>query len=701
MLTLADGCATPQLSSTAEGRARGDAASERQMSGPVRLLEIARVIVGDRADLDVLSRALTERLRTAPAHIARQLSLAAVLLDHPFVNLVVARRFARLSRHRDAATLFERWLTSRIALARSIGHGMRRFVLSTYYAQPEPQATLGVLPPLHLREPQVAWEGPLQGPPRDDEPVARSLDGRIADSLRHPRPEPSQVRSASTWNGTHYFRADVVVIGSGAGGAVAAARLAEAGRDVILLERGRSVSASDFSEREHEIGADLFADRGLRTTDDQAFTLLQGGALGGGTTVNWMLMLRTPEHVLQEWAEEHGTEGMTASDLRRVFDGVERETHATIVPDDAHNPPNRMLIGGARQLGWHVESARINARGCVRAGTCSLGCRYRAKQSALEVYLPRAIAAGARVISDAVVERIVVTARDTGRGKPPQKRVHARGASGAELLVDAAVVVLAAGAVETPLILQRSGLGGGGVGRFLRLHPTTALMALMPNEMYPLAGAPQTSVCAEFARKRNGYGYWIECPALTPGLAAAAASGFGNAHFERIRQLGNLATLIALVRDGVAKGESNGSVTLGRGGVPRIRYKLAAGDAQHLRESIAVSARIALAGGAIEVMTLHSRPIVARTEADIAAILSASVAPNDVTLFSAHVNGTCRIGRNASSAGVMPNGERFGARGLYVVDGSILPTAPGVNPQETIYALSTVLTNRMIEENKV
>jgi len=671
------------------------------MNGPGRLLEITRIVVGEHADLDVLSRALMERLRTAPSHIAQQLELAASLLDNPLANLVVARRFARLSRDSAAASLFERWLTSRIAIARSIANGVRRFVLSTYYAQPEPQVALGVRPPLHLREPQVPWEGPLEGTPRDDEPVARTVDGRLSDALRHPRPEANQVRSAATWTGTHYFRADVVVIGSGAGGAVAAARLAEAGRDVILLERGRSVDASDFSEREHEIGADLFADRGLRTTDDQAFTLLQGAALGGGTTVNWMLMLRTPEHVLQEWVEEHGTEGMTPADLGKVFDRVEAETHATVVPDDAHNPPNRMLIAGARALGWHVESARINARGCIRAGTCSLGCRYRAKQSALEVYLPRAVAAGARIISDAVVERIVVTARDTGRDKPPQKRVHARAPGGAELLVDAAVVVLAAGAVETPLILQRSGLGGGGVGRFLRLHPTTAVLARMPNEAYPLAGVPQTSVCAEFARKSNGYGYWIECPALTPGLAAAAASGFGADHFGRMKQLSNLAPLIALVRDGVAKGESNGSVAVGRSGAPRIRYRLAPGDVQHVRESIVASARLALAGGATEAMTLHTRPIVVRTEADIAGIGSASVAANDVTLFSAHVNGTCRIGRNASHAGVMPNGERFGVRGLYVVDGSILPTAPGVNPQETIYALSTVLTERMIAENKV
>jgi choline dehydrogenase-like flavoprotein len=673
------------------------------------LVRLGRIVIGEHANGDVLRRAIAERLASAPRHIARQLSLAIGVLDSQVANLIVARRFARLSRlsAREAVPAYQRWLTSRLPVARSISQGIRRFVLSTYYAQPEPQATLGTKPPLHTRQSQLAWEGPLLGVQRDDEPIARAASRDLPDELRQParRSFGDRAKSASGWTGTHYFRTDVVVIGSGAGGAVAAARLAEAGRDVIVLERGRWVDAADFSEREAEIGADLYADRGLRTTDDQAVTLLQGGALGGGTTVNWMLMLRTPDHVLEEWARHHGTEGMTAADLRSVFDRVERETHATVVPDDAHNPPNRMLINGARALGWHVEAARVNARECVRAGTCSLGCRYGAKQSALQVYLPRAIAAGARVITDAPVQRVAVTARDAGAPRPPQKRVHVTlrspdGTVTGEVLIDAPYVILAAGAVETPLILERSGLGGGGVGRFLRLHPTTAVFARLPNEAYPLAGIPQTSVCAEFARQSDGYGYWIECPAMTPGLAAAAISGIGAAHSEWVSRLDYLAPLIALVRDGAPTGESNGSVSLARGAA-RIRYRLGDLDAKHLRQAIAASVRLALAGGAEEVLTLHTRPVAVRREADIAAIHSASVAPNDVTLFSAHLNGTCRIGRHPSDAGVKPNGERFGVRGLYVVDGSILPTAPGVNPQETIYALATVVTARMLAETKV
>jgi choline dehydrogenase-like flavoprotein len=674
------------------------------------LTYVGKIVVGDHADGGILSRALRERLLTAPPHIAKQLRQALAVLDHPLANMVVAGRFARLTRVplADGRRMFQRWLTTRLRLPRGIGHGLRRFIVSTYYAQPQPQAALGVLPPLHTREPRFPWEGALEGVARADEPIARTSAASPADHMRVPARQPPSptVHSATGWTGTHYFRADVVVVGSGAGGAVAAARLAEAGRDVIVVERGRWVSTADFTEREHEIGGDLFADCGLRTTADQGFTLLQGGALGGGTTVNWMLMLRTPEHVLEEWQREHGTEGMAPNDMRAVFERIEQETHATVVPDEAHNPSNRMLLDGARRLGWHVAAARINAKGCIRAGTCSLGCRYGAKQSALQVYLPRALAAGARVITDAAVERIVVTARDPGSGTPPQKRVYVtlrgpdRRATG-EVLIDAPVVILAAGAVETPLILQRSGLGGGGVGRFLRLHPTTALLARMPNVTYPLAGAPQTSVSAEFAGRDDGYGYWIECPALTPGLAAAAVSGIAAEHHALLSQLDHLAPLIVLVRDGGARAQSSGSVTLGRRGAPRVQYMLAARDAQLLREGAAAAARLALAGGARDVVTLHTRPLVLRHDGDLGAILSSSVAPNDISLFSAHVNGTCRIGRRRGDAGVKPNGERFGVRGLYVVDGSILPTAPGVNPQETIYALATVLTERMLAEQRV
>src|SRR5262249_22957008 len=155
-----------------------------------------------------------------------------------------------------------------------------------------------------------------------------------------------------------------------------------------------------FTELEAPMTVRLYADAGARATDDVSVPMLQGRAVGGSTTVNWLIMLRTPAWVLDEWAAEHGTQGMSAAVLAPGFERVEEETHPRAVPIDAHNPPNRALMDGARALGWSASTARINARGCIRSGFCGLGCRYDARQGAAAVHVPAALAAGARLFTD-------------------------------------------------------------------------------------------------------------------------------------------------------------------------------------------------------------------------------------------------------------------------------------------------------------
>jgi choline dehydrogenase-like flavoprotein len=201
------------------------------------------------------------------------------------------------------------------------------------------------------------------------------------------------------------------VIGTGAGGAVAAARLAEAGHEVVLLGEGGYYTAADFTEEEGPMTARLYAEGGTRATDDLSVAVFQGRSVGGGTTVNWMIMLRTPPYVLEEWETEHGLYGMGPKEMAPVFEEVEEEVHARTVPNDAHSPNNRIILEGARKLGWSAYSGKINASGCVRAGFCGLGCRYDAKQSMLLNYLPRAIEAGARLYSDVRAERIELAER--------------------------------------------------------------------------------------------------------------------------------------------------------------------------------------------------------------------------------------------------------------------------------------------------
>ena len=656
---------------------------------------------------------------------ARDLARAIGLLGSRAAAMTTVgalRPFAALDAARQSM-LLERWGVSRVPVQRTVYQGVRRLLLAAYYARPEAARAIGYLGPFHERGAVFPWEGALPAEAAGER--ALNVDGPVArgappehhattDPLveRHPSParrgqsSPSSgaiTLAAAVADGTR-LTADMIVVGSGAGGAVAAARLAEAGHDVLVLEEGPYLRGADFTEREAEMTEALYAERGLRATDDLGVAFLQGRSAGGGTTVNWMIMLRTRDWVLEEWAARHGTSGMLPADLRPVFELVDRETHARPVADDAHSPNNRIILDGAHSLGWHSEPAVINARGCVRAGFCGHGCRTGAKQGGLETYVPRALAARARLLADARADRIEVVERGAEVAFP-LKRVtvslldRATGRTTGTLIADAPVVVLAGGAVGTPVLLQRSGLGGGGVGHFLRLHPTTAVVGLYDRDIYGAGGIPLSAMCDEFIRRdANGYGYWLECPPLHPVLAAAAASGIGEEHATLMREFPRLGSLIALVRDGADRDRSNGAVLARRGGGVSLRYRLGAADARHLAEGIASAARLHLAAGAREAVTLHTRPVRVRTERDLAAIAARSLAPNDVALFSAHVNGTCRLGTDPRTSGVdAETAERHGVRGLFVLDGSILPTALGVNPQETIMALATVFAGRITE----
>lgn len=670
---------------------------------------------GTAPTVDVVAR-IEARLALAPPERVRDLRLALSVLGSRAAAFLFAggsvAAFPNMSAARQDA-LLERWATSPVLTLRAVYQGVRRLVLAVYYTSPESHAEIGYLGPLHLRDGVVAWEGP--GPhlaaPNADEPIARG--GAMPNKAVAEHPAAALLaRAHDGATPPDRFTADVIIIGSGAGGAVAAARLAERGRDVLLIEEGSLVSADELTEREGDMTARLYAESGMRATDDLSFLLLQGAAVGGGTLVNWMITFRTPDWVLDEWTERLRIPGYSPSELAPVFDHVEREIHATPVPDDAHSPANRILLDGAHRLGWRATTGRINARGCIRAGFCGQGCRYGAKQSVDRVYLPRAIAAGARLLADARVDRIDVIERDGAsaaavsgarRASPPLKRVQVTLLDRLTrrplrtIVAAAPVVMCAAGAIGTPVILQRSGLGGGGVGRFLRLHPTTAVAGEYATDVYAAAGIPQSAVCDEFIRRDDhGYGFWIECAPHHPGLAAVAAAGFGAEHRDVMRRFVRTTNLIVLVRDGSDLDASNGSVTL-RSGRPRIAYRIGPRDRANLIAGVQAAARILFAAGVTGVRTLHTAGDELRDDRDVAALADRPWGPLDLTMFSAHVNGTCRLGVDPRTSGVDPSGQRHGVRGLYVVDGSLLPTGLGVNPQATIMALATVIAERAVE----
>lgn len=667
---------------------------------------------------------IEQRLAAGDPALRRQIYLLLRLFDSRLLTCLCALRFARFTTLAPAEqdALLAAWERSPLLPGRTIFQALRQLILSTYYAQPEAQRSIGYRPPLHTRRPAVPWEGPLAGSASDAGPVARvpnprdwtpssPLPALPASSSPPPPPRPGSVSLGRAATTDLSLTADVCVVGTGAGGTVAAARLAEAGFDVVLLEEGGYWTAADFDESEASMVPKLYAEAGMRATVDRGVSILQGRCVGGGTTVNWMITLRTPDCVLDEWADEHRTEGMRPADMAPIFTRLEDEIHARVVPDDAHAPANRIILDGAAALGWRAQAAAINARDCVRAGTCGLGCRYGAKQSALVTFIPRALAAGARLVSDARVERVeIVERRARGAGRaatPPKKRVHGmlldgdHGRPYRAITVAAPIVVLAAGAVGTPVILQRSRLGGGGVGRFLRLHPTSAVTGWFDHELYSAAGIPQSAVCDHFlSGNGTGYGFWIECPAVAPALAAAATPGFGAPHRAVVSRFPSLGILIVLLRDGAERDRSYGDVRADRRGRPRIRYRLPDTERRHLVAGLAAAAQLHFAAGAQEILTLHSPQRRLRSPDELDRVRAGPHGPHQLALYSAHVNGTCRIGRDPRTSGAAPEGQRHGVAGLYVADGSLLPTAPGVNPQLTIMAVATVVAQRIADRNR-
>lgn len=491
--------------------------------------------------------------------------------------------------------------------------------------------------------------------------------------------------------------ADVCVIGSGAGGAVVASVLAEAGIGVLLVEEGGYYSHADFTMREIETTPKLYQESMQRTTSDNAIAILQGRAVGGTTVVNWTTSFRTPEDVVDHWTQKHHVGGFKYADLVPHYEKIEERLVIKKVDETSMNRNNRKLYDGCKAKGWQVETTRRNVHECVQSGYCGTGCPINAKRSMLVTLIPDAIDAGAKLLFRCRVDRLETAGSAVQRARATLLDAGGYKPSGRRATITAKRFVIAGGAINSPALLLRSGLDGGGVvGTRTFLHPAIGATALYDEPIEAFYGAPQSAASHQFAHRGDEVGFFLECAPAYPVLSSTATPGFGKEHRSAMETWARRTVHIAICIDGFHDDVPGGVVKLRPSGAPLIEYPIVPALWEAFRTAQKKLAELAFAAGAKEVATLHDPPLVLANEGEVQRIDQAAWEPCKVGVFTAHQMGGCRMGDDPKSSVVRSSDLRHHMiENLYVVDGSVFPTSLGVNPQESIYGLARLMATRI------
>ncbi|MEO1480661.1 MAG: GMC family oxidoreductase [Myxococcota bacterium] len=494
--------------------------------------------------------------------------------------------------------------------------------------------------------------------------------------------------------------ADVCIIGSGAGGAVAAEVLSAAGLKVLVLEEGGYFTRERFRMREDECYPHLYQESAQRTSKDLSVSIFQGRAVGGTTVVNWTTCFRTPESTVDRWRSHHAVAHVDLDSLVPWFERAEARLNIKQTALEQSNANNRLLWDGCKALNLEVDTLYRNTNGCVQSGYCGMGCPVDGKQSMLVTYLPDAIKNGATVLSRCRVDRLRYSGEQVTGAECTLLDAAGLAPTGVKAMVTAKRFILSAGAIGSPALLLRSGTPDphGRIGRRTFLHPVIVSAAHYHEPIHGYHGAPQSVASHHFAHRGEEVGYFLEAAPIYPLLMATALPGFGPRHRELMQKLPNISAHIALAIDGHHEGEEGGTVSLLNSGRPQLDYVVSPKTWAAFREAQKSMAQIQLAASQkpVEILTLHTEPLVIRSERDIPRIDDMPYAPCRVGVFSAHQMGGCGLSDDPKlGVARSSDGKVHGVANLHVIDGSLFPTSCGVNPQLSIYGMAGLLSSRL------
>jgi choline dehydrogenase-like flavoprotein len=485
------------------------------------------------------------------------------------------------------------------------------------------------------------------------------------------------------------LEADVCIVGSGSGGAVVAAVLAERGLDVVVLEAAGYYNESDFDQLELPAYQRSFWRGGPTPTADGNVSLVAGTTLGGGTTINWTNCLRTRPWVREQWAKEHGLVGVDGPEFDRHLDAVMGRINANDRCSDLNGTQQR-LREGAEALGWSFETIIRNTDPDTyapeMAGYLGFGDQSGSKQSADRTWLADAQRNGARFLTFTRATRVLT---DGGRASGVEAIWQTPDGRGAQVTVKAPRVVVACGSLESPALLLRSEIGGPAVGHNLRLHPSSVVGGAYGTDQQAWWGPPQAGLVDEFADTGEGYGFLIETAQYAPGLIGSATPWINGAdHKQRMEEFRFTGTFISLTRD-----RGGGRVMVDANGEALPTYAVTDPlDLENLKKGIEVQIRLHEAAGAHQIGPLAEGAPTWRRGDDLEAFITAvkriPFRAGGYKLFSAHQMGTCRMGTDPQTSVAGPFGELHDTKGVWIGDGSAFPTSSGTNPMISIMSLA-------------